>query len=82
MKRLLSIAALVAVALFGPGAALANSDHGMGHHMMMGRHHAMVGHHMMATPKYSRHRYGNDKARCRDAKGRFLKRTDARCLAR
>jgi hypothetical protein len=26
------------------------------------------------------HKYGNDKARCRDSHGRFLKKSDPRCL--
>ncbi|GAC1308248.1 MAG: hypothetical protein NVS2B3_19210 [Vulcanimicrobiaceae bacterium] len=73
MKRLLSLATLaITVATLGTGAALANPHHG---------HHAMAGHPTMFAP-HTTHRYGNDKARCRDAKGRFLKHSDARCLAR
>ena len=32
--------------------------------------------------KHRNHKYGNDKARCRDSHGRFLKKSDPRCLAK
>ena len=38
-----------------------------------------MSHHSM---KHHNHKYGNDKARCRDSHGRFLKKSDPRCLAR
>lgn len=78
MKRLLSsIASIAFAAALTSGVAFAKPDHpAMGHAMG----HSMSGHAMMTHPK--NHRYGNDKARCRDSKGRFLKRSDPRCLAR
>ncbi|GAC1307010.1 MAG: hypothetical protein NVSMB19_19530 [Vulcanimicrobiaceae bacterium] len=64
------------MATLGSGAALANSNHGMG--STMSGHHASIAH-----PMYQKnHMFGNDKARCRDAKGRFLKRSNGRCLAK
>ncbi len=41
--------------------------------------HPAMKHHAMS---HRNHRYGNDKARCRDSKGRFLKKSDPRCLAK
>ncbi len=79
MNRLLpSLATFALIATLGSSAALADKDDHMGSSMSAHHHHAMATH-----PMYHRkHRFGNDKARCRDAKGRFLKHTDARCLTK
>ncbi len=78
MKRLFqSLASIALAATLGSGSAFANPHNGKG----MG--HSMSGHPaMMGSPMYRNHRYGNDKARCRDARGRFMKLHHGRCLAK
>ncbi len=81
MNRILSaVFAFGLTASLATGAAFAkpHNAHGMANGSAMNG--MAMSHHSMST--HHNHRYGNDKARCRDAKGRFLKRTDARCLAR
>ncbi len=81
MKRLLPSLATLAFALsVGNGAAFAKSHHGAMHERATG---AMPDHSTgYAMHHHRNHRYGNDRARCRDAHGRFMKLTNGRCLAR
>jgi len=75
MNRMLSsILTLAMTVALGSGAAFANphSNHGG----------TMSGHMSNHSMSHRNHRYGNDKARCRDSKGRFLKKSDPRCLAK
>ena len=78
MNRFLSTSlAFVLTASLSTGA-FANSRHA--HNMANGS--AMNGMAMSHHAKHRNHKYGNDKARCRDAHGRFLKLSDPRCLAK
>ena len=86
MNRLFTSLLASAFALsVGAGAALADPGHGHAMatgsmmHPMTGN---MTGHTMGHRVSHHSHRYGNDKARCRDSKGRFLKKSDPRCLAK
>ncbi len=79
MTRILSaIFAFALTASLATGAAFAKNHnaHGMYNGSAMN---GMPMHHSMS---HRNHRYGNDKARCRDARGRFLNKSDPRCFAR
>lgn len=82
MNRLLLPLATFALTIsLGSGAAFANPHHSGA---MSGHANGsmMSGHMKSSSIHHRNHKYGNDKARCRDSKGRFLKLTNGRCLAK
>ncbi|GAC1447393.1 MAG: hypothetical protein PVSMB8_05920 [Vulcanimicrobiaceae bacterium] len=76
--RILSAILTVAMTLsLATGGAFAKSHHEHGMSNGSSMHDGMSMHRT-----HRNHRFGNDKARCRDSRGRFLKRSDPRCLAK
>lgn len=79
MNRFLSASlAFALTASLATGAfAKPHNAHGMSNGSAMNG--MPMSHH---TTTHRNHRYCNDKARCRDSHGRFLKMSDPRCLAK
>lgn len=78
MNRFLSASLALALTASLATGAFAKNHHAHG----MSNGSAMNGMPMSHRTTHRNHRYGNDKARCRDSHGRFLKMSDPRCLVR